>query len=188
MGQRLVVSLIENEETIAVVYYHWSAYFQSTIYELRDLCKDILKAKGEGKDILPAVLDGLEAKGGGIGFSPDNLLEAAKRFPARANREDVSRNNGLMFLGEKEIKDTLAMAEGTAKIYLDTGEVSNDVDHCDYIPWELGDGFVELHSVRIHVDPFDMNMGQCIELAEYLETMTKVYLESLKRKENGHGL
>lgn len=182
MGQRLVVSLIQGEETIAAIYYHWSAYFQSTIYELRDLGKDIRKAREEKKDILLGVLEGLEKRGGGLGVNPRNEKEAEKRFPGRQNKKDISRNVGLLYLGKEEIQETLDMAEGTARIYLDTDEISNDVSRSEYIPWELGKDYVELMDVRFYVDPYDMTMDECFELADYLETMTEQFLTENNRE------
>ena len=182
MGQRLVVELVQNNETIAVVYYHWSAYFDSTIYELRDLCKDILKAQDEDGDILLGILDGLEARGGGIGFSPRNYEEAKKRFPEREIKTDISRNSGLLYLGKEEIQRTLYMAEGLAKIYIDEHEVVNDVFYCEYLPWKLREYYVGLGNDGITIDPSEMTIDECITLAKFMETVAENYLKTERSK------
>lgn len=37
MGQRLVISIKQHNEEIAAIYYHWSAYTASSIYEIAQL-------------------------------------------------------------------------------------------------------------------------------------------------------
>lgn len=188
MGQRLVVELLENEETKAVVYYHWSAYFGSAIQELRDLCKDILQAQNDKKDVLAGVLDGLEKRGGGIGVNDVNLAEAHKRFPDRTFPKDVSRNCGLMYLGESEIRDTLAMAEGNARIYLDTRDVYCDVTISDYLPLEFktddnGTVYTNYNGESINIDSTEMSMKECIRLGEFVD---KIYENLIKSNREGN--
>lgn len=182
MGQRLVIELIDgNENTIAAVYYHWSAYFGSTIAELATLSKDILKAKKDKKDILPAVLDGLERRGGGLGVNPRNYAEAQKRFPGRTFKQDISRNDGLLYLGEEEIKETIDMAEGLAAIYIDLEEVTNDVTYLtysEYLDVDYGEGYTVIDGKRIDISADEMTMEECIRLNDFFE---EIFQEKMKK-------
>jgi hypothetical protein len=60
MGQRLVIDLLENGERVASLYYHWSAYFVSTLDELAHLSRTILEAEKTGKDKILAIIEMLE--------------------------------------------------------------------------------------------------------------------------------
>ena len=175
MGQRLVVELIQDQRTIAVVYYHWSAYFQSTIYEVADLCEDIIRAEKKKRDVLESVLTGLERRRGGLGIEPVNIAVANALFPGRVFKTDISRNNGLLYLGDDEIKRTLNMAEGIARIYLDDHDVTNDVDICEVLPWELHRNRVCIGKEVIMISPFDLTMEQSITLRNWMEKQTEKY-------------
>ena len=128
MGQRLTMEILDNHKTIAMIYYHWSAYFVDTIYELKKVKDDIIRAKENGQDILLSIIDGLEQRGGGLGIDPDTRALAKEKYPDREFTMDVDRNNGLIFLAEKDIKDTLNWSEGWASIDIDSEEVLDDVD------------------------------------------------------------
>ena len=41
MGQRLVVTIKAFDETIANIYYHWSAYTLSGLLEIKDLLESV---------------------------------------------------------------------------------------------------------------------------------------------------
>ena len=182
MGQRLVVSLMEGNNILAVIYYHWSAYFASTIGECAQISKEILKAEKNGKDILTAVLDMLERTGGGIGVNQENLEEAAKRFPGREFRKDISRNDGLMYLGKDEIQKTLDMAEGTAEIDISAKFVYNDVWYSDYFEFERVDGGCMLNGEFIDINPYEMTMEECIRLYERIDQIYSKILSNNRTK------
>lgn len=128
MGQRLTIEIKDDNKTIAVIYYHWSAYFSSTIYELKAVKDDIVRAKENGQDILLSIIDGLEQRGGGLGIDPDTRALAKEKYPNREFTMDINRNDGLIFLAEKDIEDTLDWSEGWASIDIETEEVLDDVD------------------------------------------------------------
>ena len=184
MGQRLVVELIDgNGDTIAAVYYHWSAYFGSTIAELATLSKDILRAKKDKKDILLAVLDGLERRGGGLGVNPRNYAEAQKRFPGRTFKQDISRNDGLLYLGEEEIKETINMAEGLAAIYIDLEEVTNDVTYSEYLDVDYGEGYTVVDGKKIDISADEMTMEECVRLNDFFEEIFQEKMKNYNRRE-----
>lgn len=127
MGQRLTVDILEDGERIALIYYHWSSYFDSTIVELKHLKDYIVEAKKEGKDILLGIIEGLESNGGGLGIEPDNRKVAKQMYPDRNFTYDVNRNDGLLYLDADEFERIYTMNEGTASIDIDNEKVINNV-------------------------------------------------------------
>ena len=162
MGQRLTIDILDNGEKIAIIYYHWSAYFVSTIYELKDVKDDIAKAKAEGKDVLLAIIDGLERRGGGLDISPRTREAAKKEWPDREFKTDINRNDGLICIEEKDIEETFNMSEGWASIDISTEEVGDEVD----LEMDLHFKVPELP-----VNPFDHDMSfeELDKLYEYIK-------------------
>lgn len=162
MGQRLTVDILENGKRIAIVYYHWSAYFDSTIYELEYLKNDVVTAKNNGKsDVLLAIIDGLEKRGGGLGIDPRTRNEAEMRWPDRTFTIDINRNCGLIFINEQDIKETYKMNEGTASIDIATEEVITKVKLECGLHYDMKDlpcdpfkvmSFEELEKVYLYID------------------------------------
>ena len=154
MGQRLVVQIIKNDKPIAAIYYHWSAYFASTIDELAKLSRAILDAKKHDKDELLAILDMLEQvkilhvpriggavkdeiRRGGVVNKPEEIKAAQHMFPNREIKQEfIDRNNGLIAFTEQGIKDFMDWSEGDASINLDTLEICNEVN-LDPYPFEF---------------------------------------------------
>ena len=128
MGQRLTVDILENGKRVALIYYHWSAYFEPTIYELKLLCDDITKTKAEEKDILLGIIEGLEKRGGGLSIEARTRAVAKEKWPDKIFTMDVDRSDGLLDLDEDDMNDTFQYTEGTASIDIDAEEVIDDVD------------------------------------------------------------
>ena len=161
MGQRLTVDILKNGERIAIVYYHWSAYFDSTIYELELLKNDIVAAKNSGNDVLLTIIYGLEKRGGGLGIDPRTRKETKKRWPDRTFSIDINRNCGLIFIDEQDIKETYDMNEGTAWIDVATEKVVTEVDLECGLHYNVKDlpcdpfkvmTFEELEKVYLYID------------------------------------
>lgn len=175
MGQRLTVDILDNGERIAVVYYHWSAYFSSTIAELKLLKDDIISSKKENKDILLAIIDGLELRGGGLDISSKTRSVAKKMWPQRTFKTDINRNFGLICLDESDINETEAMSEGMAWIDISSEEATSDV--------ELEDA-VRIDKSKLPYDPFDiMSFHQLEEVYDCVEKLYEEAFEELKRKD-----
>ena len=204
MGQRLVVDLIKNNEVIAAIYYHWSAYFSSTVYVLSDLSKAILKAKETGEDVLESILYKLEEDKqnyngdtvhGGVCGIPEDMEVARQLFPNHNFRVNaLSRNEGLISFSRKGIDDCHKWEEGHAEIDLDTLVIENDVD-LDPDPYEFVDveendgqeedncprpisGRIEINGHHCNIDAFDCTCQQIIRLAQFMEDEWKIYREN----------
>ena len=67
MGQRLVISIQNNGKELATVYYHWSAYTVSALWETSKLTKCIFNHEDETEDELKLrLIRFCEENGGGI--------------------------------------------------------------------------------------------------------------------------
>lgn len=161
MGQRLTVDILENGKRIALIYYHWSAYFDSTIYELETIKNIIVAAKASGNDVLLTIIYGLENRGGGLGLDSRTRDEAKKRWPDKSFKIDINRNDGLIFIDEQDIKKTYDINEGTASIDIVTEEVITEVDLECGIHYDVNDlpcdpfkvmSFEELEKVFVYID------------------------------------
>lgn len=183
MGQRLVVDLLKDDEVVAAIYYHWSAYFGSTIKELTKLSKAILEAEKTSKDKLLTVVEMLEEeeefpnyfnntiekRRGGISGYQGELEAAQKLYPDHEFKtENVDRNRGLIAFTEEGIKSFHDWEEGHAEIDLDTHEITNGVDldpdpfefvDAEYTTDEYGDEYIEtLYSGRIKINDITCNI------------------------------
>lgn len=176
MGQRLVIDLIHGGETVAAIYYHWSAYFASTIGELARLSEVLLKKDKESdyKEKLLSIIEeletetehqtmysGIEKRRGGVRGYAWELEYAQKMFPQHEfQTENVNRNEGIISFTKEGIEEFHVWMEGYASIDLDTYEICNSVWYEPY-PFEIGtimtglggseDGYIESPPEVCHV-------------------------------------
>ena len=178
MGQRLVIELIEHDDVVASIYFHWSAYFSPAIQELKYISDDILEA-GNSKDVMLAILEGLEKRGGGLRCTPEDMIEAKKLFPDRKfkNPEKINRNDGIITFISNGITDFYNHADGFASINLDTKQIINRVWE-EPEPFEFTtteeDGimkpqFVMYKKMVCPVKPSDMTCESVQRLYEFME-------------------
>lgn len=128
MGQRLVISIIKDEKRIAALYYHWSAYSVSALYETRHVINCLSTLEPED-DIRLKLIRFVEERGGGIA-SCDNREHARIQamYPKETFKtEGYSRNNGLIALSEEGMNDLYSWSEGDVDINLDDNTVYNYV-------------------------------------------------------------
>lgn len=163
MGQRLTVDILENGKRVALIYYHWSAYFDSTIYELEALKNDVVAAKSSDNDILLAIIDGLEKRGGGLSIETRTRAVAKEKWPDRTFKTDINRNDGLLDLDEQDMNDTFQYTEGTASIDIVTEEVITEVDLECGLHYDVKD---------LPCDPFKvMTFEELDSVFQYIDTV-----------------
>ena len=200
MGQRLVIDLIKDNKVVAAVYYHWSAYFASTVYELGRLSEAILKADKEGKDKLFAIVQCLEEdeqytdfdgnkhiRYGGVCGTPEEIKAAKKMFPNYVPKtEYVNRNCGIITFTEERINNFHDWEEGHGEINLDTLEVSHDVtldpypfefdaqtdedENGDLCEYEFNSGKIKINGKFSPVDAFEGDCESMIKLVKFMKT------------------
>ena len=121
MGQRLVVHVVSNHQDIAAIYYHWSAYTEDTLEEIKTLIDDF-NEKGfdfstmSKEEAQLAVIKTLEANGGGVDEA--DLPAAKSLFPTESFNESPDRSFGLVAISSGDMANMNQLAEGRAMIDL----------------------------------------------------------------------
>lgn len=120
MGQRLVIIIKDEENNILTnAYYHWDAYTKTSAIRLEEI-NNFIKSSNKNdydskKDYAVAMLESTGAT-------------LAEEYNGRkVDKEKLNRNNGLIYVTEKEIEDTLGWAEGLIDINIDYECVLFDV-------------------------------------------------------------
>ena len=139
MGQRLVIQNQINYESVNVIYYHWSAYTESSIEELKDFANRLsvnYKNRSDsffamltdaGRELIEKLDNGSLTDNekidlfnlmtyfsvSGTGASDKDSLKYLSQFTNDTNRQNVSRNEGLLAITEDDQEDTLGWSEGT---------------------------------------------------------------------------
>ena len=141
MGQRLVVSIEKNEKAIAKIYYHWSAYTGSALYEVDKIIGCIYNHKDETeKEMLLRLIRFCEENGGGIDGIPSEFEYIKGLYPNEKFKEEgISRNDGLIALSEENMASMQKWSEGDVYINLDTDQV----DFCVYSGYESLEEYIE---------------------------------------------
>ena len=141
MGQRLVITLEQNEKTVAAIYYHWSAYTYSALQETRDIINCLYSGEQETtSELLLRLIHHLEENGGGIRGTSEEFEYIKSLYPNEEFKTDgYSRNNGLIALSSKGIADLRSWSEGDVYINLDTDEV----DFCVYSGYDNLEEYLE---------------------------------------------
>ena len=129
MGQRLVVSIESMGECLAKIYYHWSAYTVSALYQTKQIVDCIYDHNDETKSELQLrLIRFCEKNGGGI-KGTDNEFDYIKNlFPNEVLKTDgYSRNNGLIALSKNGMEELQRWSEGDVTINLDEDEIHFEV-------------------------------------------------------------
>lgn len=134
MGQRLVVTIKNNGEDLAKIYYHWSAYTVSALWEATKLVKVIFNHQDETeKELKLRLIRFCEQNGGGISGEEYEFEYIRNMYPDEVFKKDgYSRSNGLISLSERGMGEAQSWSEGDLEILIDEEMISNGV----YCYWE----------------------------------------------------
>lgn len=139
MGQVLIIQNKIDGEPVNTIYYHWSAYTESSIAELdgfvnslshkyhnrfdaflstlTDNGKDLLKKFDKGSltneesvDLFNLMCYSVIS---GVSPSRKESLDYMSQFTSDTDRENVNRNFGMLAITEKDQNDHLIWSEGT---------------------------------------------------------------------------
>lgn len=112
-------------KSIAAVYYHWSAYTDATLDELKNLINAFAECDVHKLTVSEAQLQVIEAvqqrrdefnDGASGGVCADDFAYAKSRFPDAKLSEHISRNEGLVALRPKTQESLWQWAEGSAAL------------------------------------------------------------------------
>lgn len=139
MGQRLVVEIRDDNErgisvTIAAIYYHWSAYSVEALRETARLIDVIQDEDNPIKDMRLRLIHYIESVGGGIdgGENSEEWEYIKKLYPDETFKsKNISRNEGLIAVSERGIRDIKSWSEGNVVIDIPCGLVSDYVYFTD---------------------------------------------------------
>lgn len=129
MGQRLVVSVQNNGNELATVYYHWSAYTVSALWEVSKLVKCIFNHKDETEEELKLrLIRFCYENGGGINGNEEEFKYIESLYPGEVfKRDGYSRSNGLIDLSQRGRAESHSWSEGYVEIYIDEERINNGV-------------------------------------------------------------
>lgn len=129
MGQRLVITVQKNEKELAKIYYHWSAYTTSALYEARDLINHLKDDYKSERDLQLDLIRFVEGRGGCIdgGAESKEGLAIQEIFPNEDFSVTGSRNQGLIAITEDGMEDIQGWSEGDLIIDLTKKEIQNAV-------------------------------------------------------------
>lgn len=156
MGQRLVITVKSNGIDLAKIYYHWSAYSMSALYEARDLVNYICEHEDKTeKELQLRLIRFCEENGGGIdgGLDSEEWKYIQNMFPNVTFKSGgIDRNYGLIALSEKGMNNIQSWSEGDVDIILDEDLILNYV----YIGYENFENYKK--DMAEWDDEFDKNM------------------------------
>ena len=141
MGQRLVITLEQNEKAVAAIYYHWSAYTYDALRATKDVINCVYNGQHETMDgLLLRLIHHLEANGGGIRGTDEEFAHIKSLYPGEEFKTDgYSRNDGIIALSQQGIAALRSWSEGDVYINLDTDEV----DFCVYSGYDDLEEYLE---------------------------------------------
>lgn len=129
MGQRLVITVQKNEKELAKIYYHWSAYTTSALYEARDLINHLKDNYKNERDLQLDLIRFVEGRGGCIdgGEGSKEFNKIQEIFPNEDFSSSGSRNEGLIAITEDGMDDIQRWSEGDLIVDLDDNLIENEV-------------------------------------------------------------
>lgn len=128
MGQRLVVTINNDDREIAKIYYHWSAYSWSALKQVKKIVHCIYNHEDETeKDLLLRLIRFCEMSGGGIDRDEKEVEYIKALYPGEKFKTDGSRNDGLIALSEEGMASLQNWSEGDVDIYVDKYSIHNTV-------------------------------------------------------------
>ena len=143
MGQRLLVSIQNNGKELVTIYYHWSAYTVSALYEVSKLAKCIFNHKDETEEELKLrLIRFCYENGGGISGEELEFVYIETLYPGELfERTGYSRNEGLINLSPIGRHKSHSWSEGDIEIYIDEERINNGVfgyfpdydEYCDEV-------------------------------------------------------
>ncbi len=180
MGQRLVISIIKDDERIANIYYHWSAYTASALYEAKKLIDSgVFDEECSTKELQLKLIRQIESFGGCIdgGKDSEEYKKISDMFPNETFKENGSRNEGLIALSEDGMDKIEGWAEGTVDINLDNDYIYNSVYNVEtleeYNDWRDKEDQKKLEDIPERTD-FNINSIPFGDLEDTIDRLKNI--------------
>lgn len=118
MGQRLNIEIKKKGKVLANSYYHWSAYTSSAAALTVQVCKYVLEHRDLSDSKLLAIR-ALESTGAGLNDDELTYARDFRKYIKTEFKECKGRNDGLIAISPKGIKETQDWSEGDVIIDID---------------------------------------------------------------------
>lgn len=127
MGQRLIMTIKEDDKDLMKVYYHWSAYTISSLVEAQQFIDSYYEDElEEVEDTKLRCIRALEKIGARL-ENETELEEFKKLYPnEKIINDSINRNKGLIAITEQGMKDLQEYSEGDIIINLSAATVCCD--------------------------------------------------------------
>lgn len=185
MGQRLIITCKYKGKNIANIYYHWSAYTISALYEAQELldCIGTNLPNMKIEDLQLMLIKFVESHGGGIsgGQDSDEWKYITNKFPYATFKSDgISRNQGLIAISDKGMKDNASWGEGDLIIDFDNQIISNECWYCmnlkEYVDEYLEGDDSDLYLPSIDIDLTNINFNDINSTINTLDSIDSYML------------
>lgn len=180
MGQRLVISILNNGEMIANAYYHWSAYTGSAATLTNDIVEMVDEADSSFTPVQKAVWLLYKT---GARFYPNEITWAKdenidlKQFDFAFDGVEADRNDGLLSVSQRGMNESTSWSEGDVSIDIGNGEINFEVMHIDTVEDFIEDAYdVAINTLPVVDLDYDLDFGNWNVFYETLErTMKKSF-------------
>lgn len=177
MGQRLVITCKYQDQDIAVIYYHWSAYTVAALLEARELINSIGRCSSVEeyqKSLISYICNRGGGPDGGIGSKEWNYITNLYPNLSLTNHY-ISRNNGLIAISDEGIKLLESAAESTLIIDFDNLTINNECWYCtnlfEYVDESLDGNDSDLYLPTLDIDLNNIDFN---DLDAVINTLTNV--------------
>ena len=170
MGQRLIINNYtpySEQEITNNIYYHWSAYTDSSIYEVEELRNKIKEYYDEYYDNTKNKLDffNLACLNAISGISPrkkESVKYIEKITKETYNSDHVNRNGGMIPFTPKDIDESLYWAEGIVDIYWQfnedgTPDFDNSLFNLPDLVWSTTEDKLKEHMNKEKIEEMKSN-------------------------------
>lgn len=170
MGQRLIINNYtpySEQEITNNIYYHWSAYTDSSIYEVEELRNKIKEYYDEYYDNTKNKLDffNLACLNAISGISPrkkESVKYIEKITKETYNSDHVNRNGGMISFTPKDIDESLYWAEGIVDIYWQfnedgTPDFDNSLFNLPDLVWSTTEDKLKEHMNKEKIEEMKSN-------------------------------
>ena len=143
MGQRLVVTIQRSEQSLAKLYFHWSAYTGDALYVTKDIVHCIYNHKDEtDEEMLLRMIRFCENRGGCIDGreNGEEVRYISRLYPNETFKETGNRSKGLIALSTEGMADMQNWSEGDVYIDLDEDKITFGV----YSGYESLDEYLDI--------------------------------------------
>ena len=132
MGQRLTIDVKKDNEVVAALYFHWSAYTVSAVMTAQSIVEYLNDEDSDTKDLelVLRLIRFVEENGGGIdgGEGSEEWEYITAKYPnVTFKRDDINRNHGLIAISPNGIEGIHSWSEGEIVIDLDAETISDSV-------------------------------------------------------------